>query len=153
VKKVKQILTLFLGLYLLMAMGGFSLYHHICSCNNSVSSSIFAEASCCETTSNGEMSCSTHSQTSCDENGCGDCSCETIVEVLATDYTITSEAKSGSVSKLIQYSAAKSTVLVANQPAQLKLQTLDEFEDKSPPKAGKELVILHQSLKILHTIS
>ena len=151
--KVKQILTLFLGLYLLIAMGGFSLYHHICSCNNSVSTSIIAEASCCETTSDGEQSCSSHSQASCHENGCGDCSCETIVEVLVTDYTITSEAKSTSISKLIQYATAKSTVLVAKMPAQLKLQTLDEFEDKSPPKAGKALVILHQSLKIPHTIS
>jgi hypothetical protein len=154
--KTKSILTILLSGYLILAMGGLSVFHHLCGCNSEIkeNSSVFIEHSCCSSSNEDSMTCHSDSDNkSCGEDGCNDCNCETQVEVFALDYTIVSEQSSLVFSKLYQFAKAKNVVQEIILDSQIEELTPFSQEDKSPPKAGKYLVILHQNIKIPFSVS
>ena len=152
-KIAKTILTLLLSGYIIIAMGGFSIFHHLCTCSAQplLTSSIFVEESCCSSSASNQTSCHAGSKTSCcDNTETEQCSCETEVDVLSTDET--------PIAKHIKLSTTH-TILLATLLFNNLTQTEDGQEQKlftenfSPPTSGKYIVILNHSLKIAHQIS
>lgn len=151
-KTAKNILTLLLSAYLLLAMGGFSVFHHLCNCSSEARSntSILVEQSCCSSDAVNSTSCHSESNT-CGEGGCEDCSCETEVEVLETDETLTVEPK-----RLLSVQTALLAAILFSDDFATNVNNTDyPVAEKyiPPPKSGKSIVISNHSLKIAHNIS
>jgi hypothetical protein len=154
--RAKSILTILLSGYLILAMGGLSIFHHLCNCSKEESNniSIFIENSCCPSSGEDSMiSLSDSEDKSCGEEGCNECSCETQVEVLSLDYTIVSEQFSFDFSKFHELTKANYSIQEIILNSQIEDITAFSPDDKSPPKAGKYLVILHQNIKIPFSVS
>ncbi|MDD3567971.1 MAG: hypothetical protein PHT92_06180 [Bacteroidales bacterium] len=153
-KKTKDILTIILSGYLLLAMGGFSIFHHLCNCTaeSKSSTSLLVEQSCCTANSAEPIACHSETNTSsCGASECDDCSCETEVEVLETDETTAIESK--------RITSTRSTLLIAilfedflaTNESNPKVPVA--AKDISPPQSGKSIVISNHSLKIAHFVS
>lgn len=160
-KNAKKISTILFSGYLILAMGGFGIFHHYCGCSSEQfeNTSILVEQSCCSPSMDdfgfeNQMVCHSDSENmSCGDDGCNDCNCNTQVEVLKLDYTIQSNHSVFDYSKLYELHNSQ-FVLVDNVIESKENDSEKIFNiDKSPPKAGKFLVILHQSIKIPFSIS
>jgi hypothetical protein len=152
-KSTKQIFALIIAGYLFLVLGGLSVFHHTCSCNNKISTSIIVENSCCDSHQKHNSCSSNSSNNSCSDSACKECGCKTEVETYAVDETIIVN-NSKQVPVRFEYLTLIHTD--RNFPeAELAADNtlrLDKF-DKSPPDSGKNIVILHQSIKIPFPIS
>ncbi|MFO8022238.1 MAG: hypothetical protein R6U65_07215 [Perlabentimonas sp.] len=144
-KRVKHILNILLSGYLLVVMGGLTVFTHTCSCNNKTSTSLYVENSCCS----GEHETSTCEAPggTCEANSCNKCTCKTKVEVYTTDHTITSEIKTNILARQTLRTIINSTIKF-ELPKNIVTSSFQEFKEKVPPKAGRYLHILFQNLKI-----
>lgn len=163
-KKAKKIASILFSLYIMLAMGGFSLFHHYCGCNTEPIevTSVLVEKSCCSSTPSDDFGIENHmvchsdsgsEKMTCGDDGCNDCNCNTQVEVLKLDYTILSKQSAFDYS--ILYQIFNSELKVVDHSVESQTEGLKKIInlDKSPPKAGKYLVILHHNLKIPFSIS
>ncbi|HCX99793.1 MAG TPA: hypothetical protein DG754_06595 [Bacteroidales bacterium] len=149
-KTAKSILTILLSGYLILAMGGLSIFYHLCNCsieeekNNTL---VFLEQSCCSSSIPEPAVCrsDTH-QNSCADSDCESGNCTTEVELLTLNETLTVESNRLSapiqslftiydIAQEINYSKAISKSIVYNK-------------NLPPPRFGRSIVILHQCLKI-----
>ncbi|NHB69783.1 hypothetical protein [Perlabentimonas gracilis] len=146
-KTAKNILTLLLSAYLLLAMGGFSVFHHLCNCSSEARSntSILVEQSCCSSDAVNSTSCHSESNT-CGEGGCEDCSCETEVEVLAITESLIVENIRLTSPSIFLINIFDTVQDVDN--SEIDSKPLTSFKDLSPPRPGKSIVISNQCLKI-----
>ena len=126
-------------------MGGLIVFNHICSCNNETTISLFVERNCCNAKAEA-LTCNMNGG-ACDAYHCDDCVCETEVEVFVTDYTIASEIKTNAVARFILHAIINSRINF-ELPKEFETSFTQEFNENVPPKAGKYLYILYQSLKI-----
>lgn len=148
-KTAKSILTILLSGYLIFAMGGLSIFHHLCNCSieEKNNTSFFLEQSCCSSNIPEPIVChnDTNQHTYPDED-CDSCNCPTEVELLALNETLTVESSRLSapiqflftiydVDKEINYSNITSKSIIYNK-------------DLPPPRSGRSIVILYQCLKI-----
>jgi hypothetical protein len=154
-KALKKIVTLFISLQLVIAVVGFSVYYHICSCKNTITASILIEDSCCEHHKSAAKSCcesETNSETpSCHNKSEKDCNCKTEVKVLGIDNSFTPSYTFVNFQPIgIDTNINLNNIIsdpVTNNIALVQI-TFDP-----PPKWGKALVISHCSLKIPFQIS
>jgi hypothetical protein len=128
-------------------MGGLSLYHHICSCSPEPksSTSIIIEKNCCSSINDDFGNC--HASKDCNGSECNQCSCETEVKTLTVDKTILVDNIKIEINRneLLLNPVADFLQLTENDNSKILFSTEN---DESPPKQGKQIVILHQSLKI-----
>jgi hypothetical protein len=153
-KLLKHISTIVLSFYLILTMGGLSIFHHMCSCSSSVTTSVLVESSCCSSNTVEPISCHADSEnSSCSDSSCDDCNCETEVEFLSISETLTVDHYRITASSISYLSAIKS-FLVINALSTDKEETPRGYLfDTSPTLTGQFIVILHQSLKIPSHIS
>jgi hypothetical protein len=153
-KIIKHISTILLSFYLILAMGGLSIFHHMCSCNSNVTTSIIVENSCCSGNTVEPVSCHADSEhNTCSDSSCDDCNCETEVEFLSINETITVDQYRITESSISYSSAIKSFVSFNALNTDKRKDPQGFIEDTSPPLTGKFIVILFQSLKIPSHIS
>ncbi len=145
--RLKSIFTILLSFHLVLAMGGLSLYHHICSCSPEPksSTSIIIEKNCCSSINDDFGIC--HASKDCNGSECNQCSCETEVKTLTVDKTILVDNIKIEINRneLLLNPVADFLQLTENDNSKILFSTEN---DESPPKQGKQIVILHQSLKI-----
>jgi len=145
--RLKSIFTILLSFHLVLAMGGLSLYHHICSCSPEPksSTSIIIEKNCCSSINDDSEIC--HASKDCNGSECNQCSCETEVKTLTVDKTILVDNIKIEINRneLLLNPVADFLQLTENDNSKILFSTEN---DESPPKQGKQIVILHQSLKI-----
>jgi hypothetical protein len=148
-KRTKDLLTIILSGYMLLAMGGFSVFHHLCNCTaeSKLSTSLLVEQSCCAANSAEPINCHSNSDTSsCGASECDDCSCETEVEVLTVNESLTVEnirLTTPSIYLINIFSIAQEI-----DNSEINSTPLTSFKDLSPPRPGKSIVISNQCLKI-----
>jgi len=153
-KLLKHISTIVLSFYLILTMGGLSIFHHMCSCNSSVTTSVLVESSCCSNNNHESLACHSESEhNSCSDSSCNDCNCETEVEYLSISETLTVDHYRITPSSFTFLSALKSFLAINSTETTDRVNNPVFFEDTSPPLSGKYIVILHQSLKIPSLIS
>jgi hypothetical protein len=150
-KEAKSILILLLSGYLIFAMGGLSVFHHICNCNSSDNTtiSIVANESCCAPNTNNSLQCDANSEdNSCSGLDCSDCGCKVQVAVLEIDYTTTNSDIAPNLLRLFQFAISSANIeeILTKSESTVPLPFIST--NKFPPKAGKYLLILNQSLKI-----
>lgn len=153
-RKSFQIFSFLLSGYMVLAMGGLSIFHHFCNCKSEVSTSVIIEQSCCSPSPVEPKGCLSNSERStCGENGCDDCNCETQVEILTIDFTIAPNQASSTILRIFQFTTQNIELeeKIADNHSNITIQTVSE--DKSPPKAGRFLLILYQNIKIPFSVS
>ena len=152
-KNAKNILTLIIGGYFLLAAGGLSLFHHLCSCNSEVITSVIVEQSCCSVSHDATTSCHADRESnSCGEDGCENCNCETQIEVLAIDETINVENTRISIPSITLFASLWNAYNVDFE-TEVESKQLCDIDYSLPPITGKHIIILHQSIKIPGSIS
>lgn len=155
-KYVKHIATVVLSMYLILAMGGLGIFHHLCKCSPESKSktSLIVEQSCCSQANSSSESCHSSAETiTCSDDECNNCKCETEIEVLTIDETLIAES--------IRINPSFSNhVMVVLFALHSQLETTEKLvsscytiDDPAPPKSGKEIHIFSQSLKIPQQIS
>jgi hypothetical protein len=151
-KNAKIIFSVLLAMYMLLAMGGLSLYNHICNCKGELITSILIDISCCQDEHESNACHSDHNHNSCESDECNSCNCETQVEVLKVDNSILADYTVNFVKtfQLIDHKYIFDSITISIFQ---DIKTLVTDEGKSPPQTGKHIVILHQSLKIPPHIS
>jgi hypothetical protein len=153
-KFAKHISTILLSFYLILAMGGLSIFHHMCSCSSSITSSILVENSCCSSKIVEPLSCHADAEhNSCSDGSCDDCNCETEIEILSLNETITVDQYRITESSISYSSAIKSFVSFNALNTDKEESPRGYLFDTSPPLTGQFIVILFQSLKIPSHIS
>ncbi len=155
-KYVKHIATIVLSLYLILAMSGLGIFHHLCSCSldSKSKTSLIVEQNCCsQTNSLNEICHSAAEANTCGADECNDCNCETEVEVLTIDETLIAESirinPDLSNHVMVVLFAIHSQLEITEKLA----SSGNPIDTKAPPKSGKEINIFFQSLKIPHHIS
>ncbi len=147
--RTKSILTILLSGYLILAMGGLSVFHHLCGCSieEKNSTSIFLEQSCCSSDISEPIVCHSNTdQNTCGDDDCESCNCETEVEVLTVNESLTVETN-----RLTTPSIYIINIFSAVQDidySEIDSKSLISFKDLSPPRPGKSIVIFNQCLKI-----
>lgn len=155
-KKTRAILAILLSGYLVLAMGGLNIFHHICNCNTALDTkiSILADQSCCTANSYNNLPSHAGSEhRDCSQGNCSDCNCETQATLLAVDYTTINSEISTELSKLFQFATSSINPVEILTESEIAVPVHNIKVVKSPPKAGKHLVILNQSLKIPLSVS
>ncbi|MDD2277934.1 MAG: hypothetical protein PHI03_01065 [Bacteroidales bacterium] len=148
-KTAKPILTIILSGYLIFAMGGLSIFHHLCNCSTEENNntSFFLEQSCCS--SNIPEPIVYHNDTNqniCGVDDCESCNCTTLFELLALNDTVKVDSSRLStpvqflfttydVDQEINYSSITSKSIIYNKHLPI-------------PRSGRAIVILYQRLKI-----
>lgn len=147
--RAKSILTILLSGYLILAMGGLSVFHHLCNCSleEKNNTSIFLEQSCCSSDISEPIVChSNNNQNTCGDKDCDNTNCETEVELLTVNESITVETN-----RLTTPSIYLINTFSADQDidySEIDSKSLISFKDLSPPRPGKSIVIFNQCLKI-----
>ena len=153
-KIVKNILIILISAYFVLAIGGLSIFHHLCSCNSQVITSVLVEQSCCSNTHAEPSSCHPSNEDgSCGEDGCENCSCETQVEVLAIEESITIENNRISIPSITLFTLLWNANNIDLQETEVESKSLATIDNSLPPKTGKHIVILHHNIKIPFSIS
>jgi len=155
-KYVKNIATAALSTYLILAMGGLGIFHHLCKCSPESKSktSIIVEQSCCSQTNSSSESChSTAEANTCGDDECNKCNCETEVEVLTIDETVIAESIRINPSLSNQVLVVLFAIHTQLEITEKLVSSANNIDDQAPPKSGKEINIFFQSLKIPHHIS
>ncbi|MDD2197698.1 MAG: hypothetical protein PHW91_10985 [Bacteroidales bacterium] len=148
-KTAKSILTILLSGYLILAMGGLSVFYHLCNCSIEEKNHtlVFLEQSCCSSDVPEPNVCHNDTnQTTYTDEDCENCNCTTEFELLSLNETLTVESNRLSapiqflftiydIAQEINYSKAKSKSIVYNK-------------DLPPPRSGRSIAILYQCLKI-----
>ncbi len=154
-KVLKTILTLLLSIYFALASGGIHLVNHICGCNHQEVQFVDAETHCCsDSNEQPHTDCEAESIYNDNHDDCIGTSCKTVVTELKVEPAILNPALSANTLKFAQLTFIEMDAVKPN--LDIVEQTFDyysNFDDKSPPKAGRLLVIIHQSLKILLSFS
>jgi hypothetical protein len=151
-KKAKIILSVILAIYMLMAMGGLSLYNHMCSCKGKQITSVLIDKSCCQDTAEHDACHSDSHHNSCEDNTCGTCNCETQIEILKVENSIPTE-QTISFIKVYQQIFLKALFTDNFFEFAQDIKPFFSNEGKPPPLTGKFIVILYQNLKIPLLIS
>lgn len=148
-KIAKSILTILLSGYLIFAMGGLSVFHHLCSCSieEKNNTSVFSEQSCCTSSIPEPAVChsDTH-QNSCADSDCESGNCTTEVELLTLNETLTVE--SNRLSAPIQFLLTIYDIAQKINYSQTTSKSIIYNKDLPPPRSGRAIVILYQRLKI-----
>ncbi len=146
-KRTKSILPILFGVYLIFAMGGLSIFHHLCNCSiEEETTSVFSNQSCCSSSMPEPATCHNDTQQNAYDDDCESGNCTTEFELLSLNETLTVESNRLSapiqflftiydIAQEINYSKAKSKSIVYNK-------------DLPPLRSGRSIVILHQCLKI-----
>lgn len=157
---LKNTAFIFLAAMLIMATGGYSIYHHICHCAGESTASIFIESACdhedmgatagCCDTHQAETCCS-HDKEGNASNVChaGDC-CNTSVTFLkiSDNFTVSLEKIS------LKFTMSFISILFGHEilsGEQVLAYFQPETTDIPPPPSGTELIISLHQLKIAHT--
>jgi len=151
-KTVKRIATIILAGYMLLAMGGLSVFYHYCTCTNTVIASLMVEDSCCDSTPSEPGCCGATDTNSCHTQSENDCDCDTDVKVFRVDDATTTINNSVIVQDInllgaVEYLFSR-MILASEQKITVVLPTYIP-----PPIAGKELVIAIHSFKIPEIVS
>jgi hypothetical protein len=148
-KTIKSILTILLSGYLILSMGGFSVFHHLCNCSieENNNTSIFFEQSCCSSDVSEPIGCHFNTdQNTCGDVDCDSCNCETEVEVLTVNESLTVE--NNRLSNPIVILSTLLGLAYEDESTDLTADLTNTDNALLPPKPGKSIIILHQSLKI-----
>lgn len=148
-QRAKSILTILLSGYLIFAMGGLSIFHHLCSCSMEEESStlVFLEHSCYSTNISEPIVC--HNDTNQNTYGvddCESCHCTTEVELLTLNETLTVE--SNRLSAPIQFLITINDIAQEIDDSNFISKSIIYNKDLPPPRSGRAIVILYQRLKI-----
>lgn len=149
--RVNRILSLLFAAYMLVAMGGLSVFYHFCSCTNTLSSSVLIDESCCDNHIPDNSCCETTSAESCHSESENDCDCHTDIVVYKVEEATTALSLPIQVKDITLFVSAdilfSFELLIHETP-------VSEFNSYSaPPLAGRDMVIAYQCIKIPPVIS
>ncbi len=139
-------------MYMLLAMGGLSLYNHLCSCKGKLITSVLIDKSCCQDLPEHNACHSDSHHKSCEDNTCDNCDCKTQIEILKVDNSIPTEQTANFI-KVFQQILFNNIFTNVHFEFSQDIKPFFISERKPPPLTGKIIVILHQSLKIPPHIS
>lgn len=161
VKIFHRAVIICLAVFMIMATGGVSIYHHLCRCAGESKASIFLEASCDHDMAPPLSSCchaeeapaccadqpAENKSNTCQHNDCCQDS-ETFLKI-SDDFTVSLEKLSlKCIVTLIQVLTGNNLLY---EPLAF-ISPLPEFNDTSPLLAGRELVTSLHQLKIAHIL-
>lgn len=156
-KALQTSAIIFLALMLLMATGGFSIYHHICYCANKESSSFFNEVSCqLEKAAVQKAECC-HKEVpvcckdkvpvkhdkSCKKGKC--CNTNSTFFKISDNYTAT--IGKISLKFMVSFIQVLNSNILLVEPKEVAAR-IPDFNDTSPPIYGIELLHQLHQLKI-----
>lgn len=149
---VKRISTIILAAYMLIAMGGLSLFYHFCTCTNTVITSLIVEETCCEHSIPTQGCCDSTDTNECHSESEKGCDCDTNVKIFRVDNTPTPI--------VIKTLVEDVNLLVFNEIIlSFELNSSEQNQSfyiptfKSPPKSGRDIVIALQKIKIPESLS
>lgn len=146
-KNIRIILSVALSAYILLAMGGFALYKHLCGCQGKEYTTVLPDKGCCSHTTE-THSCHSHEhhQSNAEEND-EPCHCETQVEFFKVDNTEVSQQVATSFNHFQQI-LLKSLIINFDFDFPFDTKLIFNNKEDPPPLSGKLILILHQRLKI-----
>ncbi|MFA5648106.1 MAG: hypothetical protein WC951_07325 [Bacteroidales bacterium] len=146
-KRTKSILPILFGVYLIFAMGGLSIFHHLCNCSiEEETTSVFSNQSCCSSSMPEPATCHNDTQQNAYDDDCESGNCTTEIELLTLNETLTVE--SNTLSSPNQPLIAIPSITQAVNYSSLNSKSTIYNKDLPPPKTGRSIVILHQCLKV-----
>jgi len=160
-KLLQSSAILFLALMLVMATGGFSIYHHFCNCAGEGTSSFFLKTTCeNEKTAVNTASCchtevpacckekaAVNHERSCKKDNC--CNSSSTFFKISDNYTVSfGKVSLKFVVSFVQYLIGN---ILLSEPHELAAR-IPEFNDTSPPLFGTDLLHHLHQLKIAHIL-
>jgi len=146
-KNIKIILSVALSAYMLLAIGGFALYRHLCGCQGKEYTTVLPDKSCCShATETNSCHSHEHHQSKDGENG-EPCHCKTQVEFFKVDNTEVSQQVATSFNRFQQI-LLKSLIVNFDFDFLSDIKLIFNNKEYPPPLSGKLILILHQRLKI-----
>jgi len=153
IKNIALVITVVL---LIVATGGFSIYHHLCDCKGERSASVFLETSCEHQNSSPAASyCSAEEIPSCCKeksapekkhqcNG-NDC-CNTSIQFLKINDVFQPGPAKISLKPLV----SASSIIVIDFKEYILSAPIDNiyFPDLPPPSTGKQIILANHQLKL-----
>ncbi|HOP04828.1 MAG TPA: hypothetical protein PL017_09765 [Tenuifilaceae bacterium] len=150
-KTLKTIFSVSLAAYMLLAMGGFSVFHHYCGCKKQIYTSVIIDDECCDHSSEHHSCCGDSDAGVCHSDSENDCDCETQVQVLKVDEFASNgnnvEVKNP-VLFLFLTSFFQEIYSISTPSTGFSIPSCD-----APPIWGRMLVISFHSIKIPEAIS
>jgi hypothetical protein len=151
---IRNIGLIFIVSVLILATGGFSIYHHVCHCVGEISASIFLEASCDHENTSASC-CSADENHSCcmekpptdSKHAChdGDC-CNTSIQFLKISDSFQPGLEKISLKPLV---LASDLVFVSVQEDVHLIPTFNIYSaDLPPPDSGKQILVALHQLKL-----
>jgi hypothetical protein len=153
---IKNIALIMVVGLLILATGGFSVYHHICNCAGEMSASVIVKTSCGHDHSSSKESCCSNSEapSCCKEkpvketkhhcNG-HDC-CNTSSQFLKINDSFQPILEKISLKPLL----ALSSILIIDFNEDILSAPIDNiyYSDLPPPESGKQIILAHHQLKL-----
>jgi hypothetical protein len=150
-KAAQKSAVLFLAAMLIMATGGFSIYHHFCRCAGEGLTTIILEPNCDHQETAGDLPavcCSVDEPSGCCTNedaenhsdACnGDDCCQTSSQFLKIVDTYTVSLDKLSLKFIVSFIQVLTSTTLLAEPQVINLQN-PHYTDTSPPLYGRELV-------------
>jgi len=155
-KAIKNIALLLIVTLVIMATGGFSIYHHICNCAGDASASLFLETTCDhESSAVSSSCCSVKENSSCcdtepgeeDKTACHDedC-CQTSSQFLKINDSFQPGFEKVSFKPVLVISTLLALDISVDDYSNQSLNLI--FSDLPPPDSGKQILLSLHQLKL-----
>jgi len=150
-KAIKNIALILMVAMVILATGGFSIYHHICHCAGDMTASLFIEANCdhedsssstCCDLNEDHSCCSEKHEATCHENNC----CESYSQFFKINDSFQPKLEKISLKPFYVISVLLDFDISAYEYAIPSLKLFNA--DLPPPDKGKQIILALHQLKL-----